>query len=533
MAENAYFELVNDEGKVWLQVHPPGPEGEMFDTDEVNRYLSKVYSEEFDIVAIDNYLKAAQFDKPFLLGDKEIAIPESERCVVTILQNGIRALARYYPPMKGGAMLTESDIVSTLKQAGVRHGIKRKAIQHFLSNHEYCRDYIIAEATLPVHGHDAKIRYFFDINTTARPKLNEDGSVDFHQLGNIKAVNAGDKLAELIPVDKGTPGIAVDGKTLPPKKVKNRHLRFGRNIEQSKDHCRIYSKVAGHVTLVEDMVMVSDIYQVPANVDSSTGDIVYKGTVQVTGNVNTGFKIEAEGDIIVNGVVEGATLISGGNIVLKRGMQGMERGILEAEGNITAKFLENCKVKCKGGLKADAVLHSEVECREKIDVLGKKGLINGGSMKTYASIHATTLGSTMGASTKIEIISDIDLIKRTNQMKEEIEELEKELEKIDRVADSIREMLERKEEVAEEQLAFVKKAAVRKPELARQIHDIKYERENILGRIQKNKNACVRVEGIVYGGVKFNIKDASRNISEKDSHCKYVREGADVRMIGL
>lgn len=44
----------------------------------------------------------------------------------------------------------------------------------------------------------------------------------------------------------------------------------------------------------------------------------------MTGNVTTGFAIKAEGDIIVNGVVEGATLVSGGNIVLKRGMQGMD-----------------------------------------------------------------------------------------------------------------------------------------------------------------------------------------------------------------
>ncbi len=53
---------------------------------------------------------------------------------------------------------------------------------------------------MPVQGYSAKIRYYFDINTTARPKLNEDGSVDFHQLGNIKSVKEGDKLATLAGV---------------------------------------------------------------------------------------------------------------------------------------------------------------------------------------------------------------------------------------------------------------------------------------------------------------------------------------------
>lgn len=109
--------------------------------------------------------------------------------------------------------------------------------------------------------------------------------------------------------------------------------------------------------------MVSDVYDVPANVDVSTGDIEYKGTVHVNGNVLTGYMIQATGDIIVNGVVEGAILIAGGNIVLKRGMQGMTKGSLSAAGNITAKFIENSEVRCEGTLMCDAILHSDVECK--------------------------------------------------------------------------------------------------------------------------------------------------------------------------
>ena len=154
-------------------------------------------------------------------------------------------------------------------------------------------------------------------------------------------------------------------------------------------------------------------------------------------------------------------------------------------------------------------------------------------MRTYGSIHATTLGSTMGASTKIEILSDVDLIKRVNTMKEEIEEAEKELGKIDQIAELVRAKIQMKEEVPEGQMKFIREASVRKPELARQIREKKYERESILARIQKHKNASVRAEGIVYGGVKLTIKDAVRNIRDKESHCKYVREGADVRSIGL
>ncbi|MBO6108822.1 MAG: DUF342 domain-containing protein, partial [Eubacterium sp.] len=350
MGKNAYFEVINNEDKMYLWVHPAEGDGEMFQFEEVTKYLGTISFPDYDSVKLNNYIERGVYDEPMKLSDEPI-IPVGEKCIVQVDRDGLKATARFYPPTTGGDLLTEDEIIADLRRAGVKHGVRKKAIDHFLSNHEYCRDYLLAVATKPVHGHDAKVTYHFDINATARPKMNEDGSVDFHQLGNIKPVEAGQKLATLTPVNWGKPGATVTGKPIKPKKVKNRHLRFGRNIRLSEDKLRIYSEVSGHVTLVEDMVMVSDIYQVPANVDASTGDIEYKGTVQVTGNVNTGYKVVADGDIVVNGVVEGAELISGGNIVLKRGMQGGDRGVLNAEGNVTAKFIESAKIECKGFIK--------------------------------------------------------------------------------------------------------------------------------------------------------------------------------------
>lgn len=532
MAKNGYFQLEKRDGRIWLRVVPAGEGGEMFQMDEVLHYLERISFPEYDMVALDAYLKQMEFSRPFMLTTEDI-IPEREKCVVTIADKGVRALARFYPPMEGAASLTEEDIISDLQFAGIKHGIKRKAIQHFLTHHEYCRDYIIAEATLPRQGHDASVEYFFDLNTTAKPKLNEDGSVDFHQLGNIKPVSEGDKLAVLTPLDRGRPGISVLGTPLPPKKVKNCRLRYGRNIRLSENKCELYSKVDGHVTLVDDMVMVSDVYQVSANVDASTGDITYKGTVEVTGNVNTGYKVEAEGDIIVNGVVEGAVLSAGGNIVLKCGMQGMERGELKAAGNVTAKFLENCKVECGGSLRADAILHSQVFCRDEIEVLGRKGLINGGSVKTYANIHCTALGSNMGSSTQIEIISDVDDSKRANELREKIEDIEISLEKIDQMAENIRKMKEAGTELLPEQKEALKKATVSKPQLIKESRQMRQERERILARIAKDRSACVKVEDVVYSGVRLMVKDAQRTVKEQVSHCRFVREGADVKMTSL
>ena len=215
-----------------------------------------------------------------------------------------------------------------------------------------------------------------------------------------------------------------------PQKVTNKILKFGRNISASEDRTKIYSDVDGHVSLVDDQVFVSDIYEVPADVDSSTGDISYDGNVAIKGNVRTGFTVRAKGDIIVNGVVEGAVLEAGGQIILKRGISGKNRGRLFAGSNIVSKFIESAEVTAGGYISTDAIMHSHVSARGDIIASGKKGFISGGELRSTTMICAKTAGSTMGTTTVLEVGTDPNILEEYRGMEKEIAELQSEIEKI-------------------------------------------------------------------------------------------------------
>lgn len=532
MGKNAFFQIVHKPNRTLLKVFPASKDGEMFPVDEVMKYLELINIKSYDTVRLNEFLKTGDYRTEFLLINKEV-MPEDARCLISIRDMGECAVARFYPPSEGGKKLTRDDILYGLKSEGVIHGVREDVIDEFMRNPEYCRDYIVAAATPPVQGHDARIEYHFDLNTTAKPKLNEDGSVDFHQLGNIKPVQAGDKLATLIPADFGKPGINVTGAEIPQNKVAVKILKHGRNIKLSSDKCALYSEVSGHVTLVDDLVMVSDVYDVPANVDSSTGDIDFKGTVNVTGNVNTGYCVRADGDIVVNGVVEGATLIAGGNIVLKRGMQGGSRGTLEAEGNITAKFIENSSVKCGGTLMCDAVLHSVAECDGDVSILGRKGLINGGHISSYSNILATQVGSMMGTSTILEIMSDFEQAKLLNETEDKMLEIKETINKMDNVLKAIKKSMQSGKQLTPQQAQYVRAATTSKLKLSMEIKDLEQQCEALRKVLDMNSNVSIKVEGVVNPGVKVVIKDISRIINDKISACKFVREGADIKILGL
>ena len=94
MAANGYFQVVAEDGRMWLKVFPPEEGGEMFTLDSVMKYLDLISFPEFDQVALDQYIKCQEFDGMFMLYDGEI-LPESEKCNITIIANGERAKGGY------------------------------------------------------------------------------------------------------------------------------------------------------------------------------------------------------------------------------------------------------------------------------------------------------------------------------------------------------------------------------------------------------------------------------------------------------
>ena len=79
MAANGYFQVVAEEGKMWLKVFPPEEGGEMVALKSVMKYLDLISFPEFDQVALDQYIKCQEFDGMFMLYDGEI-LPENEKC---------------------------------------------------------------------------------------------------------------------------------------------------------------------------------------------------------------------------------------------------------------------------------------------------------------------------------------------------------------------------------------------------------------------------------------------------------------------
>ncbi len=529
---NGYFRLIHEEGKTGIQLIPPTEGGDAVSVNDVTEYLS-LKNIGYDKSMLYRAIEASGEKKIAILLEKRTTLVERECFKLTITPDNMRAYVRFYAPSIGGEEMTADELVQDLEIRGIKHGILKDNIHAcFQKRRDYCRDILVAEGTEPVHGKDAYIQYYFNTDKKAKPALKEDGSVDFFQLNVVQHCEKGDVLARLIPEDPGQCGMNLLGEQLKPRDVRTAALKYGNNIELSEDRTTLTSLVNGHVELIEDSVFVSDVLIVE-NVDNATGNIDYEGSVQVNGNVCTNFQVKAKGNIEVKGVVEGAILEAGENIIIARGVNGMGRGALKAGGNIIAKFLQGVIVQADGYISSESVLHSRLMAGTEINIDGKKGFITGGSASAVNCVNVKTLGSPMAAGTIVEVGVDPNLSVRIQELQDQIEEEHKAIQSIQQILISTKKKIAQGVKLSSEQLQYMQTLVEANRMKTEIVNENIAEMERMQSQLRGKSGACVIVRGIAYPGTKICIGDVSMIIQKETQYCRFVKSGGDVKMTGM
>lgn len=524
---NGYFKLDTRDNGVFLMVYAPEEGGKPVEIRQVTSYLDGKNFSGYDLKEINRMVGISEGTAEIYIGEWN-GINENEMMEVNVSMDKMLAFCRFYAPSSQGKLMTVEDIVSDLRMQKITVGIDSEEIQKFLKERRYCTDYLFAKGVPPVNGTDASIEYFFNTNPNLKPKKNEDGTVDYHELNTISRVEEGQLLAKLHEAVPGKEGQDVFGTPITARQEKNLKLEFGNNITLSEDKTEIYSQVTGHASLVNGKVFVSDVYEVPADVDNATGDITYNGNVTIKGNVKSGFSVKAKGDIVVEGVVEAAFLSAGGQIIVKRGIHGMTKGKVEAKGNIITKFIENATVASGGFIEAESILHSQVSATGEVRVNGKKGFMTGGIIRAGSLVEAQTIGSDMGTITRIEVGVEPEVKERYEELQKEILQTNKEMEKIKPILVNYHEKVAKKENINPAMIQQVQIVAKSYKELQTKITEMREEFVKIYEQIQLATNAKVVVKGSVYHGVSIAISDVSMNVKGTISFSKFVKEQGEV-----
>lgn len=528
---NGYFQLISGTSRSGVKFVPPTDGGAKLNITEVEKYLQR-RGISFDIGAMNKVFQSME-DEPVvypLPGAQQVK--ERECASFFLSPDKMQVEGRFYPPSEGGSLMSREEILDDLKYQGITYGIEEDVIDAFLKERRYCENLIVAKGTPPQEGENGWVEYFFNTDPKVRPTLLEDGSVDFFHLNTINHCKQGEVLARLHKEKRGKPGCNVVGETIPPRDVKTARLLFGKNGELSEDGLTLTSTVNGHVSLTDGRVFISDVFEVE-NVDNSTGNIDYDGSVQVNGNVGSNFSVKAGGDIVVKGVVEGAQVEAGGNIIIARGVNGMGKGVLKAGGNIVAKFIENAAASAGGYVESGSILHSRVSAMTEINVNGRRGFITGGEVSATIGITVKTLGSTMGADTLVTVGVDPQMRAEYQKLQKQMADIMKMQKTIQPVLQATTQKLRQGVKLPPEQVSYVKSLLATDQQNQERLTQIASRMEEIQETLGGAENAFVAVTDTIYPGTTLMISDASLVVQKEYKYCRFVRQDGDVKMKGL
>ncbi|CQR56450.1 DUF342 domain-containing protein [Paenibacillus riograndensis] len=428
---------------------------------------------------------------------------------------------------------TVEDLESFLHSHNIRYGIQRDIVQRISSNpEEYFFSRVpIAIGEPAVNGTDGRVVLTVDLEEDRKPLEKADGKVDYKDLVRLHNVLKGQIIAKIIPPEPGKSGTMVTGEELPFRPGKEAHFKVGKNVLVDQEETAMYAAIDGLVTLTDKgKINVFPVYEVNGDVDYSTGNIDFVGTVVIRGNVLTGFTVKSAGDIRVVGGVEGAELISGGSIEITGGIIGYNKGLVSAGKNVKVSFIQDGNVVAgEDVIVTQSVMHSNIKAGRDVLCNGAKGLIVGGIVQAGERVVARTIGNTMSTATAIEVGVVPELRNEINELRQELRHLLENEDKTNKALYLLNQ-LANNGQLSPDKVALRVKLNATKQSHMREEKKIKERVLEIERMLEDTGRARVEVIKTIYGGSKIVIGRYTRFVKDPTERVTFIYSDGDITM---
>ena len=319
---------------------------------------------------------------------------------------------------EGGRAVTGVEIRRAVAERGVTAQVQSLVLEATLAEGA-CELREIAAGIAPRQGQPAR---FVNLLQPRKPaQADDDAPMDLRELGNLMLVSPGTPLMRRVPAEPGSDGVDVFGKALAADPVEDTPFADGLTgaAADPNDPDLLIAVLAGSPVAGMHGIAVSPVVQVES-VDLHSGNVAFDGTLRVSGDIRTGMSVKVTGDVVVDGVIEAATIEAGGSIVVKGGIIGkaetghghadpggtISRASVRCQGAVQARFIENAVVEAGTEVNVESgIRQSDVAAGERIVVGGTSGTgsISGGRSRALLAVRAAVFGAPAGTATIVQV----------------------------------------------------------------------------------------------------------------------------------
>lgn len=463
-----------------------------------------------------------------------IAQKKDTALVIEVDESGME-VAAHCTTAEGGAGISLELIVKKLKAIGAVKGIDKEAIRRLNDRAQRERPgvsfaEILAVGKPAAEGTESEFEYLVTPlqDRVLTPQKRADGTLDMHELGDIDAVERGDILMRRIPSQAGENGYTVRGEVLISKAPDNVPFTVGDGTSTSPEDANLLVATrAGIPMKVKNGLSVSEML-VLKNVDLTTGNVEYDGSIMVSGSVTGGMLVKATKDVMVNGFVESGMIEAGGNIVVQQGVIGRENdensdlGInnftsrLVAKNDISARYAQSAYLEAGRDISVvSQLLHCHVRADHGVyvgDKGHKKSKLVGGIIKVGKEVSAGEIGSLANAPMTLDFSHRLEALTEEYRAAKSEHEVKKEL------IQGLREALEelKTQKPTPDLIRHCKKIVNTIEIVKEELVSINLNEQSLYAQLNKLRDSVrVSIYGRLYPGVDFVVGEQRHSIKEE------------------
>lgn len=440
-------------------------------------------------------------------------MPTDGEAVVTVLPNYSAAYLTIYPAHNGGKDIGFGDVISALSMKGVKHNVKTDLIKELLDTKSFDKEVKIAEADMPVNGKNGTVKYAFSKETVLAPKEDDNGFVDYKDLGLIRNIRENETIAEITLPDSGTDGMDVRGVVMRAIPGKNASYTVGTGTKLTEDGLRIISAMDGHVCFKNGGFCVESTVTIGGDVDTSVGNLDFIGDIVIKGEVMEGFSVTSAKNITIGGNATGAYIKAGGSITIKKGCINSS---MTAHGDINCQFCEYSKIITDGNLNAQTFVICDVYCAGNLT--GKA--LNGGKYTVLGDTTVKYLGTKNYAATEVIAGDNAVLMKEKEEAVKTLAELDSKIDRCTQIVDFLNEKRKELKRLPEDKEELLGVSVKNKISFQMQKKKLHKRIASIDDSLAQKQFRTVTVSGMAYPGVKVTINDASMKIDHETPKVK-------------
>lgn len=448
---------------------------------------------------------------------------------ISVDPNSTTAFMTIEPPMHGGLDMTVDKAMAAIAEKGICFGLLKDEVVNAVNEHRYSENICIARWKPPVNGEDGSIEYYFKRESTFKPVEDENGNVDYKNLGLVRNIYKGTPIAKITMPTEGTPGTDIMGKTVPQRVGVPVKVSVGKGTELVNGGTEIVAVTDGNLAYTNGAFCIEESLLIRGDVDVSSGNIDFIGDIIIKGNVLEGYAVTSKKSVTINGSVTNGTITADGNITVKLGCI---NSTLHSElGSIKLDFCENSKLYAGRDVEASSFVGGEVFAGKNIVASGK-GIMMGGKYTALENITASVIGSESYAKTLVTLGNNAVLTEEMEGHKHNIAKMEDKIDQLGKIVTALAEMAKVSKLTPEREQMKVE-AMRSRFQLQGEIKRLNGRIKEIETTLERKQNLSVSCKRAFYPGVTLRINSCIFQVNTMTPHSKATIGDGEIVMVPL